>query len=623
MSKTTFNWIDQSYLQAETAVREYPNKTLFLAMLTSDKGTEDMIRVYGDDFYKQVGRVLSFEKHGQPLLQAKKIIDAGGELLMKRFVAEDATLSNIIVVANVSEKRTPVTNENDEPLYIDATTGEQTTNETADDGHTPNKAVEDVVAVVKYELQTVENAKTLDEVHNAAVALYNDEDGKYPILIATDIGRNADIKRLAIVPDYATSFSLGYAIYTFKEFEKTANEESVTVIMNPGVVFKKKSYMPRKDSMTQLYLDSIEGVYEAFAAKIADIAAVDYNSVLPEDLFFGKTIRGKALPYLQIDPEGADLGYMYGIELKSGSNGTAYGDTPYKSEACNTDMIKFLGGIEQGGPTDEIFDKDIHKLSIIMDANYDIKVKKAIAELVNFREDCVYLRDYGLNIHTFKEIKEYNDKQEIIKSKFIADYITTYQTYDPYTDKRITVTLPYGMVEAVVKHCQGSPTNPFAGEINDFVIRDVIPGTVNYKPTTTPSIDQKEQLKELRVNYATFFENGGPLVVDSLFTSQDKLSQLSYVSNVIGIQEVMRAIRSECPRNRFKFSNGNDFIEYKEAVDNVLRRYRSNFESLQMKYQQDPIKISQKLFYAVILFRFNNWAEDEVFDLYALNMEEE
>jgi hypothetical protein len=84
----------------------------------------------------------------------------------------------------------------------------------------------------------------------------------------------------------------------------------------------------------------------------------------------------------------------------------------------------------------------------------------------------------------------------------------------------------------------------------------------------------------------------------------------------------MRAVRSTCPKNRFKFTSANDFTDYAESVKEVLNNFRNNFDSLNFVYLEDTAKEAQKIYYAAIEFTFNNWAQSEIFDLYALNTTE-
>ena len=108
---------DQSTVK-EIVITEVRNKPLFLALFTSDKGTEKWNRVSGKDFFSMYGNNISFTKHGQPLLQAAMSINAGAELLCKRLVASDSTLANIGIVATVTSTEAQKKNENDELLYL-------------------------------------------------------------------------------------------------------------------------------------------------------------------------------------------------------------------------------------------------------------------------------------------------------------------------------------------------------------------------------------------------------------------------------------------------------------------------------------------------------------------------
>ena len=55
-------------------ISDSSNQPVIMAAFTSDKGTEDLIEVSGEDFFKQYGTNISFKRHGQPLLQAANAI---------------------------------------------------------------------------------------------------------------------------------------------------------------------------------------------------------------------------------------------------------------------------------------------------------------------------------------------------------------------------------------------------------------------------------------------------------------------------------------------------------------------------------------------------------------------
>ena len=123
-------WDDQSQIASATVPTEDGvDRPIFMTVVSSDKGPEEWkTKVYGQDFYDYYGATPSFYKHGQSLIQAANIIDAGGYLTIKRVVAQDATLANIGVVAEVAnvpqQKIDPVTKKG---LWVDNVTNKPTT----------------------------------------------------------------------------------------------------------------------------------------------------------------------------------------------------------------------------------------------------------------------------------------------------------------------------------------------------------------------------------------------------------------------------------------------------------------------------------------------------------------
>ena len=647
---TKFNWYDNSAIGTASPTPEQVN-ALFLTAFTADKGTEQMIRIKGEDFYKMYGSSLSFARHGQVLLQAGKIIDAGGELLCKRIVAYDATLSNIILtvqVTNVTKQEKDA--DTGQPLYIDAATGDTTTEQYDAELHENEKYTVTNTVIKWLADNSVTNCKTSDEVYEAAESLYQaynqmpiddykqtlpEEErdqlftdvsyGIYPLYVITDIGRNADVKSIRIVPKYEVSRRLGFMIYTLSEIEGATVNENVTVTANPNLIYNNVSYAITDKSMGELKTIPVSGMLEAYVTKLSELTGIPYEQLINMDVFFGCNIKGASIDGVTVDTDGIDISGEFGVKLASGSNGTEFdynGTTAYyKSDAYAEALCKFYRGysVQANDPfpyDDQIYNVDVHKIVACVDANYPIKVKNAITELADFREDFFVFRDYTTDVYTFADALDVQSKLK--KTRFAADYLTTYDVIDPYTRKRIRVTMMYDLVQPLVVHFSNSPYAPFAGVINGFVLSNAIEGTINFVPVTTPEFDQIGLLDDVRVNYATYHEYNGDLTVVSLYTSQDAYTQLSYVNNVVAIQEVMRALRTACPRNRYRLQTGNDFSDYKQACSAVLKNFTNWFAGLAFIYQQDDLEADQKIFHAAIEFAFNNWVQSEIFDLYAI-----
>ncbi len=574
---TIFNWHDNSGIQTTTSPQN-TTAPLFMQVFSADKGTEDFVEISGTDFNAMYG-TMDFFKHGQSAIQAQRIIDAGGRLFAKRVVATDSTLANVVITATVSSD----------------TDGEVN---------------------VLWKAQSIENCKTFSEVVAAANDLLDEEAGVYPIFVYTDNGRGTSKKAVRLTPDYASSKTIGKTFYTLTVYEGTQYTERISITVDPTVIYNQKAYRLDKYSNVQISGEVIELAFDLYVDALASALSVESDVLRAYDVVYGYDNRGNAIPGFNIDPESIDLDADNGIQFAEGSNGE-FGDKPVDSQAWIDAIVEVFK--DENGDHDEVFDVDMHKVAVILDANYPMEVKNAIYDWVTFREDCVFLRDYGTGLKTFLEIKNYKASfdSEYQGNYFIADYVTSYLISDPNTKKNIEVTMTYDLSAILVDHIINNPYAPLAGSVNGFILPSAIKGSINFTPVITPMANQKEAMDNLRVNYAIFEDDN--CVVQSCYSANPAYTQLSYISNVIAIQRVLRAVRSACPRQRFSLSTGKDLNNYAQAVNAVLTNYKSNFSVLNFVYTQDDLKASQKIFYASIEFAFLNWAQTEIFDIYAIN----
>lgn len=599
---TLVNWYDQSEIRTDTAASDIDNKALFMVVSSFDKGPVKLMEVEGSEFNELFGK-MSFEKHGQNAIQAQRIIDAGGRLLVHRVCAPDATIANLILSAKVKTEESQKVDEEGNKLFLDAS-GSETTEET-------DNPIMQNATTISWEASSVENCTSFQEVKERVLELLDEENGVFPVIIFADNGPGVSTKAIRIIPDYNTSKGIGKMFYSAAVFEGTASTETKSITLDPVVIYSNTAYGLEPETMTQVDGQVIEEVYDAYVSKIATSLGITVEEARNYDLIYGYTAKGGVIDGLSVDAEGVDLNTSYGIELKGGSNGE-FGDKPVGTSAWTEAMRK----VWAGEITDEVWDVDQHKLFAVCDANLPQTVKDAISEFVNFRKDCVFFRDYGLNLDSFLKIKVQHEKNSI-KSRFIADYVTSYDIRDPLTKRRIKVTMIYDLVECLVNHYDAGAHNPLAGTINRFILRNAIKGTTSYTPIVTPAVNQKQAMEDLRVNYAIFEEED--CVVQTLYTSQEPYTQLTYLNNVLAMQDVVRAVRTACPKQRYSLISGTDMTSYAKAVNNVLAKFAGNFDSLQFEYTQDPLKATQKIFYASIYFKFHMWAQTEIFDLFALN----
>lgn len=595
---------DQSHIPQYGQPNEY--KPLFMCAISSDKG-EEHLQVVNSDFKKRFGDI-SFMRHGQPLLQASRIIDSGGQILVKRLVAPDATLANIIIVAKTKVTQVQKTNDLGQPLYL--LDGAEVITE--DGGATP--IMIDVVTL-KYEAQTIEELDTASKIEVSVKTIYSeteDEDGfkTYPLFSIHDNGRGISNKKFRISPDYDGSKNIDFLRYKIDILENNTVLESMIFAFDPEKIYFNMAFsletIVNKTSL-QVKAKMYDEYIYAFVNTIKETVS-EVENILNEDILFGKKRTSEKIKSIVIDPDSVNLTNIFGIGLASGGNGT-FGDNPITSDAYEDELEKFFSGELD----DNIYDLVKYPVEAIVDANYPEKVKRAIEGLVTFREDIFYFSDMGFvyDLESMRSIANMG-----AKNKFCANYHLSYDVLDPYTKKQITVTVGYSLSRILVNHLKNGRNRPLAGVINEAILEEAIEGTINYIPKVTPKVNQKQELDDYRICYAGWLNNR--LVLESQYTTQPAYTQLSFINNMLAMQEVIRAVRNRCPITRYSFIDGEDLETYKNDVQSVLNRYTNNFITLEFEYIQDDIMIQNKIFYAAIRVKFRNYVQAEYFKIYAI-----
>jgi len=615
---TKVNWHEVLMSDAVTNTNN-ESLPLFLCVFSADKGTEEITDFTYADFKRMYGNNADFFKHGQPLIQAHRILAAGGRVLGKRLVADDATLANLIIVAEIISENVQKKDANGNPIYLDENGNETTT-------VTETPATEKKVTV-KYSRQSAENAKTIDQVEGAAADIQTAT--KFPLYIICDNGRGVSYKNVRISPDYDASKTLDFMLYNIQDIEGTTVMESQRFSADPDAITyisnTKRNMGLQRSTMTQFNVKCYLEGFNAFIEKLATEAGYvdadgnpDLDTLYNLDVLFAKNKKGVPLTTFSIDNSDTDISATYGYTLANGTNG-AFGDAPFPGEAASTEWTNQAISYFGGDFSDEIYDLDYHKIDFCVDANYPDDVKHKICELADFREDFFYFRDLGLNINNLSDVQTKVNDVSWEHSPFVGDYMTTYDIIDDFSRKQIRVTMLHGVAPLLVNHYMNNPNAPVAGEFNNFIITEAIENTLNLIPRITPSIDMKTILDDLRVNYANYSSDDGIVSVQSTYTSQDHWGPLSFSSNVIITQMCIKDIRRYCPKIRFMLMDGNDFNQYKKLIqDNVISYYEKYFKSITLIYTRDDDMIAQKIFNASLYCYYKDFPQGEIFDVFAI-----
>ena len=636
-------WDDQS--QIPTSLLESAQNTIdypiIMTVFSADKGPEEWKqRLSIDDMKAYYGNIPSFYKHGQVLIQAYDGADAGARMTCKRIVDDDAMLANIGVVANIDVVPYQVTDGVGNGLWYDQSTQNKTITTTPQFDQYGNQDPQAMVLAnqVNINFNLVSVVMQGNDVSNFANAFYaaNKHTGtlgsssdKYALFLFLDNGRGVSNKRFRIYRDTSRSAPVKYVRYFLEISENGEILETLPFTMNPDVVEADRNtslsdVVLRRSKQVRAVI--FEDEFKAFTENVSALAGLSNNEYAYADCLFGTNLYGKTyedpIPgsncKIVVSPTPVNLSTIYGIQLLNGSNGTSFGDRPILASNYAIKMIEAYNGYFD----DCIYDVDNNRVDAIFDADLPEAVKREIEGLVNFREDCVYFRDFGRDIRGIADIKLEFDTNAVSKSRFCATYINSYDIYDPWTKKQISVTVMYNLVRLFVNHFINGRNRPFCGQKYNCVIptKDMIPGSLNFMPKRTPAVDQKQELDDLRVNYVAMYE-GTILAVASEYTSQEQYTQLSYINNVLSVQEVIKAIRVVCPKIRYSFidEGSDDLIKYKQDIqDLIISKYSNRFKYCTIEYITDEIYTLNKIIYAVIKVRFRDFVQTEYFKITAL-----
>lgn len=635
MIGSQFNLHDLSQISEVSAPKVYDNSPKIYACFGASKGTEELFELSGDKFVKMFGD-LSYKDFGQVAVQTRRAVEEGAIIVGKRIVADDAKLAHAIISANVYGTTVQRTDSEGNNLYygVDGVATTESTNEEGD----PLDPINDTTAHVYYTISSVASGvKTVDEILEAmksAVATDVDTeiDGQtvkvstFPIFCVADNGRGVSVKRFRILPENQLSKNLKFMYYTLDVIENGGStSESITFTMVPDIISGDRCLDMNTIAGANLSLEKArmdEDVMTAFITKLSEISGIEEEELMENDIIFGTNRKGVAYPTIKVDLDDVDISISSGIELVGGDNGyfgnspeTNINTIPGGGMTVRDKYYDLMKDFYSGKITEDIYDVDSYQIDAVFDADFPISVKEAIVELAKFRKDFILFRDYGKECYSLDQIKEY--RMQLSHTFFAADFCQAYDVVDKYSKKQINVSIMYSLTPMIINHIRNSRNLPFAGSRYNAVIDEIIPGTLNYKARVTPKINEKTELEDIKVNFGSYFKD--EFTIESVFTSQDELSQLSYYPNVLALQQVIKALRVHFPAVRFAFiTNTDDLNSYTTEINDFLDAYRSNFEELEFKYVGNQTYLDNKIYKAMISFRFGNFIQAELIDAYAL-----
>ena len=498
-----------------------------------------------------------------------------------------------------------------------------------------------------------------------------------PLFTIAATGRGVSAISFNIIPEYSISKGSQYIKYSLQVIENNSVIESILFSMNPNKItdgvnqsIETKVANMSNQIVCKVYEDGINKLVVELAktATLGSTTVIDSSTsekktvptplsatqLINYDYINAKNVRGNqdiggivtidsANPdnkddlWTKYTPSSikdtiVDLQSVEGIALVSGTYGKL-GYSPVTKGVYSDEYNKLTSLAYDVDPTGNIahpadpviYDLDNYAIDAIFDANYNYEIKRAIINIVDYRGDCVFISDLGINakdknggdIDVLTKMGILDAVSRLPFSKFVAVYGQYVKVPDPFTKKEITVTFPYLLVSKLASHIMSGVGKPFAGINNGLTFPDVVNNSVSFIPNVIPDEDQRQDFVDANVNYACYYN--GLLTMDTMYTNQEDYTKLSLLHNVMLVQEVIKVIRTKCPSSRYTFMEGEDLEDYITDATSIINEYKTYFDSIQMIYMADEKYESNNIFYAVIKVKFKNFVQEEYFKVIAIN----
>ena len=611
--KSRFDIMNQTQIQSIGTTTVSDPVALYMQFYTSNKGTEDWELLYGFDGFTKSKGGMSFHKHGQAQLTVAQALRSGAYVLGKRLVSDDAALANTTIMARLVK-------------------------------------VDDITYVYYYTKSAV-GCVTFEDACNVGYGDFDADAEKItdiPLFTVSPLGRGESLLFFRISPNNIASKkrnSSTYINYTFEVMENNQTLENITITMNPDIVIDgvSQSMNPKiRNSSSQIQVKLYEDGMYTLVKKLAETALYSDGSPIPTSELInmdfingydrsGTIAIGGVVTIAQnndsensewVANKPSDIEVVYdltnhvGIPITNGSYGTM-GNVPMNNPTEIENLIlKALGknvDLELFDPI--IYDLDAYKIDAIFDCSWSTPVKNAIIDLIDARGDMVFLCDLGTTANTLSLIK--NEASFITESRNVAIYHNYFKILDPFTRKEITVTMPYLLIDKLTDHISRGVGRPFAGIANNIYFNNIIEGSINFHPVEIPGANQKQELVDINVNYLSNYD--GTEVMETIYVNDNDYTQLSYLHNIMAVQEIIKVIRTRCPRTRYTFLDGNDLETYISDVQAIIKEYSANFKSITCEYMADEAYEQNNIFYAVLKVQFKNFVHEEYFKIIAIS----
>lgn len=261
-----------------------------------------------------------------------------------------------------------------------------------------------------------------------------------------------------------------------------------------------------------------------------------------------------------------------GVGLEGGSDGDFDPRSGLSKQERQQAIDKAYQMAFQGGVDPKVKSKRRAPVDLILDANYSVQTKKAMASLALKRMDAAVRLDTNL-LTNVNDVYTMGQTLKDINTFMVSKNAGMFKTVDPITGKVIPVTNTLWMAQRYPLHVATYGNHvPMAGEryatLSGYTKNSIRP------LIDADDMEIKEKLlTEYQINYIEAIDED-TYIRGTQNTSQVKNSDLSEENNVQVLLEIKRKIERMAGKRRYEFSDEDELRIFRQDCEEIFSGYK-------------------------------------------------
>ena len=325
---------------------------------------------------------------------------------------------------------------------------------------------------------------------------------------------------------------------------------------------------------TLLQYTAADGIAVTQLSKPKDMSAEIPYTIESFDIFGYNRFTEKDDQFIEIEGGKQSIHVMdvEGIGLEGGSDGAFDPASGLSKQERLNAIDKAYQKAFQGGTDKRINSKRRAPVDLMLDANYSVQTKRAMAALALKRMDAAVRLDTNL-LTDVEQLYLMGNNLKTIDTFMVSKNAGMFKTIDPVTGKIIPVTITLWMAQRYPLHVATYGNHvPLAGE-RYATISGYTKGSIRPEIDADDMEIKEKLLTEYQINYLEAVDED-TYIRGTQNTSQVRNSDLSEENNVQVLLEIKRKIERMAGKRRYEFSDEDELRIFRQDCEELFSSYK-------------------------------------------------